>query len=154
MKPLVRFVYVKPKAEVAFSRAGASRQALDEEARNTTYWINELYQVARRVIPGTPMVQLNIRRCDGGRSFGIGVTFKKLGISWLAKSVRASNYTLPKADWSTLATSTIFGATATLNSGFRVGLITAASRMQIASATGCLVTTTQILNLRGQGVLS
>lgn len=69
MKPLVKFNYVKPKAEVDFSRAGASKPGLDEEARNTTYWINELYQVARRVFPGSPLVQLNIRRRDGRSLF-------------------------------------------------------------------------------------
>jgi hypothetical protein len=65
VKPLVKSHYLKPKAEVDFSRAGASQQALDEESRNTTYWINDLYLVARRVFPGSPIVQLNIRRRDG-----------------------------------------------------------------------------------------
>jgi hypothetical protein len=65
VKPLVKSTYFKPKAEVDFSRAGASQQALDEEARNTTYWINDLYLVARRAFPGSPVVQLNIRRHDG-----------------------------------------------------------------------------------------
>ena len=65
MKPLVKFNYLKPKAEIDFSRAGADQQNLNEETENTTYWINERYQVARRAFPGTPMVQLNIRRRDG-----------------------------------------------------------------------------------------
>jgi hypothetical protein len=65
MKPLVRFKYVKSRSELELSRAGASRRALDEEARNTTYWRNDLYHVARRVFPESPLVQLNIRRRDG-----------------------------------------------------------------------------------------
>ncbi len=69
MKPLVEFNYFKPKAEVDFSRAGASQQDIDEETRNTTYWMNDLYQVARRVFPNSPVVQLNIRRRDGGPIF-------------------------------------------------------------------------------------
>jgi hypothetical protein len=65
VNPLTTFNYRKPKAEVEYSRAGASQQALDEEAANTTYWVNERYQVARRAFPGSPLVQLNIRRRDG-----------------------------------------------------------------------------------------
>ena len=65
MKPLLPFNYCKPKAEIDFSRASASEQDLDEEARDTTYWGNDLYHVARRVFPGSPLVQLNIRRLDG-----------------------------------------------------------------------------------------
>lgn len=65
MKPLVESEYFMTKAEISFSRAGASKEDLDEEAKNTTFWINDLYHVARRVFPGSPLVQLNIRRCDG-----------------------------------------------------------------------------------------
>jgi len=78
VKPLVKSNYSKPKAETEFSRPGVSQQDLDEEERNTTYWINDLYQVARRVFPGSPLVQLNIRRHDGRPIFRDWRHFQKI----------------------------------------------------------------------------
>jgi len=53
----------------------ATRQALEEEVFGCEYWVNDLYQVAKRQLWGTdeatgerkpaPMVHLNIRRRDG-----------------------------------------------------------------------------------------
>lgn len=78
MKRLVRFDYSKSKAEIDFSRPGASQRELDDEARNTTYWVNDLYQVARRVFPGSPIVQLNICRRDGKPIFRDWRHFQKI----------------------------------------------------------------------------
>jgi len=73
---LQRSNYVVPLGErdieeamIAYNRAGriATREQviadLEHEARVCTYWVNDLYQVARRDCGG--MIHLNIRRRDG-----------------------------------------------------------------------------------------
>ena len=58
-------------AEVARRSNQTKEQVLQhqaEEERQSTYWINDIYQVTRRVFADGKSVQLTIRRRDGGPS--------------------------------------------------------------------------------------
>jgi hypothetical protein len=62
--PLRRSTHFVESEDVKLRRQGVDQASLDAEEERTTYWVNDLYQVAR-VERNAGWVQLNIRRRDG-----------------------------------------------------------------------------------------